>query len=273
MMIQKITSGYLNYPITKKIIRLLEEDYSVDPDEYSAILKTVDRYMNSIASSKKELPVAKKMIKSNPEFFNNSLTPSQKQLIRNMVREDFEEGRLYNNMDDLVDVIVEDGSFDGVEDLAVDYYLNLASKSSESFYENDYGIASSKKEVKSSKNVSEEGGWDASISDEDDEVVAECQQKAKPLASKKSIDQNKVNETVNLIQQNYPSYKNGSASQIASDFGLTDDEAECVITALNPIQVQEETEPEETLEVVNPRKVIEQAREVGEENHRSGGLF
>ena len=51
---------------------------------------------------------------------------------------------------------------------------------------------------------------------------------------------------------------------------LTDDEAECVVTALNPIQVQEEVEPEETLEVVKPRKVIKQARE---ENHRSGGLF
>ena len=273
MMIQKITSGYLNYPITKKIIRLLEEDYSVDPDEYSAILKTVDRYMQSIASSKKESPVAKKMIKSNPEYFNDSLTPSQKQLIRNMVRGDFEEGQLHNNMDELVDVIVDDGSFDGVEDLAVDYYLNLARKNPESFYENDYGIASSKKEVKSSKNVSEEGGWDAPVDDDDYESVTECRQKSKPLASKKSIDQNKVNETVNLIQQNYPSYKNGSASQIASDFGLTDDEAECVVTALNPIQVQEEVEPEETLEVVKPRKVIKQTREVREETHRSGGLF
>ena len=68
-----ITSSYLNYPATKKIIRILEEDYSLDPDEYSAILKTVDNYLKSVTSSK-AAPAAKKMIKSNPDFFNDSLT-------------------------------------------------------------------------------------------------------------------------------------------------------------------------------------------------------
>ena len=196
-----ITSSYLNYPATKKIIRILEEDYSLDPDEYSAILKTVDNYLKSVTSSK-AAPAAKKMIKSNPDFFNDSLTSMQKQTIRNIVRDDFESGQIENDSD---------------------------------------------------------------------ELLALFEEPHKNKSSKKSIDQEKVTSTINLIQQNYPSYKDGTVEQIASDFGLNNDEAECVMTALNPIQ--EETEPEETLEVVKPRRVVKQSRVVEEENERSGGLF
>ena len=259
-----ITSSYLNYPATKKIIRILEEDYSLDPDEYSAILKTVDNYLKSVTSSK-AAPAAKKMIKSNPDFFNDSLTSMQKQTIRNIVRDDFESGQIENDSDELLALFEEMGEFDGVENLAVGYYFELANENPDEFYEDnsdwsedyadEYELASSKNAVSSS-------------------TCEDCLDEKKPhknKSSKKSIDQEKVTSTINLIQQNYPSYKDGTVEQIASDFGLNNDEAECVMTALNPIQ--EETEPEETLEVVKPRRVVKQSRVVEEENERSGGLF
>ena len=254
-----ITSSYLNYPATKKIIRILEEDYSLDPDEYSVILKTVDNYLKSVTSSK-AAPAAKKMIKSNPDFFNNSLTSTQKQTIRSIVRDDFESGQIENDSDELFALFEEMGEFDGVENLAVSYYFELADENPDEFYENnsdwsedyadEYKLASSKNVVSSS-------------------TCEDCSDKKK--SSKKSIDQEKVTSTINLIQQNYPSYKDGTVEQIASDFGLNNDEAECVMTALNPIQ--EETEPEETLEVVKPRRVVKQSRVVEKESERSGGLF
>lgn len=257
--ISLITSSYLNYPATKKIIRILEEDYSLDPDEYSAILKTVDNYLKSITSSR-AAPAAKKMIKSNPDFFNDSLTSTQKQIICNIVRDDFESGQIENDSDELFTLFEEMGEFDGVENLAVSYYFELANENPDEFYEDnsdwsedyadEYELASSKNEVSSS-------------------TCEDCSDKKK--SSKKSIDQEKVTSTINLIQQNYPSYKDGTVEQIASDFGLNNDEAECVMTALNPIQ--EETEPEETLEVVKPRKVVKQSRVVEKESERSGGLF
>lgn len=259
-----IASSYLNYPATKKIIRILEEDYSLDPDEYSAILKTVDNYLKSVTSSK-AAPVAKKMIKSNPDFFNDSLTSTQKQTIRTIVRDDFESGQIENDANELLALFEEMGEFDGVEDLAVSYYLELANENPDGFYEDnsdwsedyadEYELASSKNAVSSS-----------TCEDCSDEKKSH-----KNKSSEKSIDQEKVTSTIDLIQQNYPSYKNGTVEQIASDFGLNNDEAECVMTALNPIQ--EETEPEETLEVVKPRKVVKQSRVVEEESERSGGLF
>lgn len=47
-----IQSGYANYPITKKIIKELESDPSVDPEQYSAILKEVEKHFSKVASSK-----------------------------------------------------------------------------------------------------------------------------------------------------------------------------------------------------------------------------
>lgn len=259
-----IASSYLNYPATKKIIRILEEDYSLDPDEYSAILKTVDNYLKSVTSSK-AAPVVKKMIKSNPDFFNDSLTSTQKQTIHNIVRDDFESGQIENDANELLALFEEMGEFDGVEDLAVNYYLELVNENPDEFYENNSDWSedyADEYELASSKNM-----VDSSICEDCSDEKKSCRNKS----SKKNIDQEKVTSTINLIQQNYPSYKDGTVEQIASDFGLNNDEAECVMTALNPIQ--EETEPEETLEVVKPRKVVKQSRVVEEENERSGGLF
>ena len=110
---------------------------------------------------------------------DDGLTDDQKDMIKEMVQTDFECGQSENDHDELVSLLKEDECFEGVEEEAADYYMELLSYGPAGFYEEF------KDELDFDPDFIAEYGDEEDEDDEDDEDFDE---------SKKNPKSSKLNE-------------------------------------------------------------------------------